>query len=80
MANDMPVGADSMSGITPHEAQVFHKYFVMNFIALTAIASVAHLLVWVWRPWIPQGDPGYSSLLDATFALNSLAQLPILGA
>ncbi|MEL6111991.1 MAG: light-harvesting protein [Pseudomonadota bacterium] len=79
MASDTPVGADSMSGITPHEAQVFHKYFVLNFIALVGIALIAHLLVWVWRPWIP-GENGYVSLQEATFALNSLAQIPMLGA
>ena len=79
MASDTHVGADSMSGITPHEAQVFHKYFIMNFIALVGIALVAHLLVWVWRPWIP-GEGVYVSLHDATTALASLAQLPILGA
>jgi light-harvesting complex 1 beta chain len=28
-----------------------------------AIAVVAHLLVWFWRPWIP-GPKGYASLMD----------------
>jgi light-harvesting complex 1 beta chain len=38
--------------LTADEAKEFHKIFVGNFMAFTAIAVVAHLLVWVWKPWL----------------------------
>jgi light-harvesting complex 1 beta chain len=42
----------SLSGLTEQEAQVFHKSFVSSFLGFTAIAVVAHILVWMWRPWL----------------------------
>lgn len=42
----------SLSGLTEQEAREFHGMFVTSFIAFTAIAIVAHILVWNWRPWI----------------------------
>jgi light-harvesting complex 1 beta chain len=42
----------SISGLTDEEAQEFHQYWVQGFIGFTAIAVVAHLLVWFWRPWL----------------------------
>jgi light-harvesting complex 1 beta chain len=42
----------SISGLTDDEAQEFHKYWVQGFVAFTAIAVVAHFLVWIWRPWL----------------------------
>jgi light-harvesting complex 1 beta chain len=41
----------SLSGLTPDEAKEFHGVFVTGFVAFTAIAIVAHFLVWQWRPW-----------------------------
>ncbi len=38
--------------LTPEEAKEFHKIFVSNFVTFTIIALIAHLLVWVWRPWL----------------------------
>ena len=37
--------------ITEAEAQAFHGYFLVGFAGFTAVAIVAHLLVWAWRPW-----------------------------
>ncbi len=37
--------------LTPEEAKEFHKIFMSSFIGFTAVAIVAHLLVWFWRPW-----------------------------
>lgn len=37
--------------LTDNEAKEFHKLFVISFIAFTAIALVAHFLVWNWHPW-----------------------------
>jgi light-harvesting complex 1 beta chain len=42
----------SISGLTDDEAQEFHKFWVQGFVGFTAIAVVAHLLVWIWRPWL----------------------------
>lgn len=42
----------SISGLTDDEAQEFHRYYIQGFVGFTAIAVVAHFLVWSWRPWI----------------------------
>ena len=63
----------SVSGMTEAEAREFHSIFVTSFIAFTAIAIVAHILVWLWRPWIP-GPGGYKTGLDMIHhALTALA-------
>jgi light-harvesting complex 1 beta chain len=65
----------SLSGLTEPEAREFHQIFVTSFIVFTAIAIVAHILVWIWRPWIP-GPNGYASLMDGTkLALDTLTTL-----
>jgi light-harvesting complex 1 beta chain len=50
-----------MSGLTEDEAKEFHSLFMFGFTVFTAIAAVAHFLVWVWRPWLPS-IRGYVSL------------------
>lgn len=60
----------SLSGLSESEAQEFHRYFIQGFLMFTAIAIVAHILVWMWRPWIP-GPEGYS----AVEGINSLTAL-----
>jgi light-harvesting complex 1 beta chain len=42
----------SISGLSDEEAQEFHQYWTQGFIGFTAIAVVAHILVWIWRPWL----------------------------
>lgn len=42
----------SLSGLTNDEAKEFHGIFVSVFLAFTAIAAAAHVLVWMWRPWL----------------------------
>jgi light-harvesting complex 1 beta chain len=42
----------SISGLTDSEAEEFHRFYVQGFIGFTAIAVVAHILVWAWRPWL----------------------------
>ena len=59
MAVEGPVG--SLSGLTEAEAKEFHKIFLGSFIGFTAVAIVAHILVWNWRPWLP-GPNGYAEL------------------
>ena len=51
----------SLSGLTESEAREVHGFFIQGFLIFTAIAIVAHILVWMWRPWIP-GPEGYVSL------------------
>lgn len=41
----------SLSGLTEHEAQEFHRYFMQGFLGFVALTIVAHVLVWMWRPW-----------------------------
>lgn len=62
----------SMTGLTEGEAKEFHRIFVMSFVIFTVIAIVAHILVWMWRPWFP-GVKGYStSALESTDGVNTL--------
>ena len=42
----------SISGLTDDEAQEFHQYYIQGFVGCTAVAIVAHVLVWFWRPWL----------------------------
>ena len=63
MANDND--RSSLSGLTEAEAKEFHSLFVSSFAIFTVIAIVAHMLVWMWRPWIP-GPKGYAMLDGAT--------------
>lgn len=62
----------SLSGLTEQEAKEFHSIFMTSFIIFTAIAVIAHFLVWQWRPWLP-GPNGYASLSDGV--TNTLAQI-----
>jgi len=43
--------AQSLSGLTPEEAQEFHEQFKTTFSAFVGVAAVAHLLVLIWKPW-----------------------------
>lgn len=61
----------SLSGLSDSEAQEFHKIFVRSFLIFTAIAIVAHVLVWMWRPWFP-GVNGYTMLDTAHNAVQTL--------
>jgi light-harvesting complex 1 beta chain len=56
----------SPSGLSDKQAKEFHKFFVTVF---TMIAVMAHILVWMWRPWVP-GKAGYTTMLDITQALS----------
>lgn len=58
-----------MSGLSEGEAKEFHKLFVTSFMVFTAIAVAAHVLAWMWRPWLP-GVNGYGMIETA----QSLAQ------
>lgn len=53
----------SLSGLTDAEAREFHRIFMTSFFLFVAVAVVAHILVWMWRPWLP-GPGGYRAALD----------------
>lgn len=67
----------SLSGLTEQEAKAFHGLFMTSFVGFTLVAIIAHILVWLWRPWFP-GEDGYSSLSDGLTTVASLAQ-PFIG-
>jgi light-harvesting complex 1 beta chain len=64
----------SLSGLTDAEAKEFHSLFTSSFVAFTVIAIVAHILVWLWRPWIP-GPKGWALLDGATSAVQHAISL-----
>ena len=41
----------SISGLSDEEAQEFHHYWMQGAVGFTAVAVLAHILVWAWRPW-----------------------------
>jgi light-harvesting complex 1 beta chain len=65
----------SLSGLTEQEAKEFHGVFMTSFVVFTLIAIVAHILAWLWRPWLP-GPNGYetSFLHDGVTTVAHLAQ------
>jgi light-harvesting complex 1 beta chain len=52
----------TLTGLTVPEAREFHRIFVWSFLGFVVVAIVAHVLAWVWRPWLP-GAGGYSTSL-----------------
>jgi light-harvesting complex 1 beta chain len=58
---DRDASSGTLSGLTETEAKEFHSIFMSSFIAFTVVAIVAHVLVWMWRPWLP-GVHGYAEL------------------
>ncbi len=66
----------SVSGLSEAEAKECHSIFITSFFLFTAIAVVAHILAWMWRPWLP-GPGGYKTALDGIqhFAQVSISYL-----
>jgi light-harvesting complex 1 beta chain len=63
-------GGGSLTGLTEQEAREFHRIFMTSFVIFVAIAIVAHILAWMWRPWLP-GPNGYTSMLEGVqLAIN----------
>ena len=63
---------DTLTGLSPGEAKEFHRIFMTGFLGFTVIAIVAHILVWLWRPWFP-GVDGYASLQETATQLAQIA-------
>jgi light-harvesting complex 1 beta chain len=62
----------SLTGLTEAEAKEFHRIFMGSFILFTAIAIVAHILVWYWRPWLPSVH-GYAELTNTAKVAGQMA-------
>jgi light-harvesting complex 1 beta chain len=58
----------SLSGLTESEAREFHSIFMTSFLLFVAVAVVAHVLAWMWRPWLP-GPGGYKASLESATQL-----------
>jgi light-harvesting complex 1 beta chain len=62
----------SPSGLTEAQAKEFHGLFVTSFLVWLAVSVVAHILVWMWRPWFPGFNQ--TSMIDtAQSALSMLS-------
>jgi light-harvesting complex 1 beta chain len=61
----------SLSGLTEHEAKEFHGVFTSSFVIFTVIAVIAHILVWMWRPWLPPVGGWRQSLIDGAATVVS---------
>ncbi len=63
----------SLSGMSIGEAQEFNKIFLTSFIIFVGVCIIAHILAWLWRPWVP-GPHGFSTalLMQAHGALQQL--------
>ena len=69
--SDVQLRTGSTSGLTDSEAREFHSIFITSFIGFVVVAIVAHILVWIWRPWLP-GPNGYAALTDGVALVKSL--------
>ena len=59
------------SGLSEAEAMEFHKIFVTSFVIFTGVAVVAHVLAWMWRPWLP-GVNGYGMLETVSSTVQTM--------
>lgn len=40
------------SGLTHGEAQEIHRYFVKSAIAMSLLPFLAHISMWMYKPWL----------------------------
>lgn len=64
----------SLSGLSDEEAKEFHSIFMWSFFAFFLIALFAHILAWIWRPWLP-GPEGYAAVTDGANAVALAVQM-----
>ncbi|CCG08123.1 light-harvesting antenna LH1, beta subunit [Pararhodospirillum photometricum] len=57
--------------LNEEEAKEFHNTFSSSASGFIAVAAIAHVLAWLWRPWIP-GPNGYAmDLVNQTLTFLS---------
>ncbi len=60
-----PGATGSLTGLTDAQAQEFHSIFTKSMMIFIGVAVVAHILVWLWRPWLPsEGGYDTASLME----------------
>jgi light-harvesting complex 1 beta chain len=42
----------SFTGLTDEQAQELHSVYLSGLYLFSAVAVVAHLAVFIWRPWL----------------------------
>lgn len=70
----MADGNETFTGLSEDEAKEFHGLYLQGMMVFTGVAVLAHLLVWIWRPWIPGAD-GYALLEGGKSAVSSIVSL-----
>jgi light-harvesting complex 1 beta chain len=70
----MAANDGSLSGLSEAEAREFHSVFMTSFVVFVIVAAIAHILAWMWRPWLP-GPNGYASLEDGTAVVSALVSM-----
>ena len=68
VAGDVEERRSTLSGLTVAEAREFNTLFVISFLLFVAICVVAHVLTYVWRPWLPSSHGYNTSMLDGAGA------------
>ncbi len=61
--------------MTPEEAKAFHNLFVVSMAFFVGVAVLAHILVWMWRPWFPGTEP-YKNTPYAATSISAPAAAP----
>ena len=41
----------SFTGLTDDQAQELHSVYMSGLILFTTVAIIAHIAVYIWRPW-----------------------------
>ena len=68
------VNEGTLSGLTETEAKEFHSVFMTSFLVFVIVAVIAHILAWMWRPWLP-GPNGYAMLDDGMTTVGHLVSM-----
>jgi light-harvesting complex 1 beta chain len=61
--------------LTADESKAFHNLFVVSMGFFVTVAVLAHILVWMWRPWFP-GTPGYEATKTSQATTISAPAVP----
>lgn len=62
----------SLSGLTEAEAKEFHSIFVSSMTGFIIVAVIAHVLAWIYRPWLTKAPAGWVNLDTINAALSYL--------